>query len=318
MSPPQQSFSNRKGSQDAISIPSAALTPITTTTTSTPNATSSSSTPFTATSVVRWNPVYGLVEAVMENYTHIDRSLAFPSARGPQAALDDQPPIINNPAVIPHSVNISNSQLQGPQSAITNVPIEKDVVRMSISASHGNKDAQVAFGDMYKDGKGVPQDYQPAIDWYLKAVDQGEATGQQRVGGLFDEWFGVSQNHLIAMDWYLRAAEQGHAESQSNIGDLYSFGRGVPQDYAQAMEWYNLVIGESDSCFVTLVELEKAQEDMAFLDKVKEKEKKLYIVCLNDGIIEERNGMEVRALLTEFLEDRYGRSCALGEVTVDK
>lgn len=69
---------------------------------------------------------------------------------------------------------------------------------------------------------------------------------------------------------------------------------------------YNFVIGESDSFFVTLVGLEKAQRDMAFLDKVKEHDKKLHIVCLNDGIIEAKNGTEVRELLTHFLEDRYG------------
>ncbi|KAG9065105.1 hypothetical protein KI688_002426 [Linnemannia hyalina] len=81
---------------------------------------------------------------------------------------------------------------------------------------------------------------------------------------------------------------------------------------------YNFVMGESDSFFVTLVELENAQGDMAFLDKAKENEKKLHIVCLNDGIIEERNGTEVRALLTEFLEDRYGDSAPWEKVTVDK
>src|SRR5690349_4728841 len=82
-------------SEDAIPAPSATSTPITTTATSMPNASSSSrtesslSTSSTATSTVRRNPVYGLVEIAMENYTHIDRPLAFPSARGPHAVLDD-------------------------------------------------------------------------------------------------------------------------------------------------------------------------------------------------------------------------------------
>lgn len=81
---------------------------------------------------------------------------------------------------------------------------------------------------------------------------------------------------------------------------------------------YNFVLGESDSFFVTLVGLEEAQNDMAFLDKVKEMEKSLHIVCLNDGIIEERNGTEVRALLTGFLEDRYGDPAPWEKVPVDK
>ncbi|KAG0378271.1 hypothetical protein BGX24_004291 [Mortierella sp. AD032] len=69
---------------------------------------------------------------------------------------------------------------------------------------------------------------------------------------------------------------------------------------------YNFVMGESDSFFVTLITLEKAQNYMAYLDRVKENDRKLHIVCLNDGIIEEKNGTEVRALLRSFLEDRYG------------
>ncbi|KAF9130649.1 hypothetical protein BGX30_013408, partial [Mortierella sp. GBA39] len=203
-----------------------------------PNITPSSSNPSTATSAVRRNPVYGLVEAAMENYTHIDRPLAFPSARGPHVVLDDQPPTIKDPVVPPHSVNSGDSQLQGPQSVITNVPMERDVVQISISASHGDKDAQVALGDMYKDGKGVAQDYQAAMDWYLKAVEQGDAVGQQRVGALYDDGFGVPKNYSMAMIWYLKAAEQGYAIAQYSIGVLYNNGCGIPKDYAEAMEWY--------------------------------------------------------------------------------
>ncbi|KAG0079930.1 hypothetical protein BGZ90_001274 [Linnemannia elongata] len=79
---------------------------------------------------------------------------------------------------------------------------------------------------------------------------------------------------------------------------------------------YNFVLSESDSFFVTLDGLEEAQKDMAFLDKVKEKEK-LHVICLNDGIIEERNGTEVRALLTGFLEDRYGDPAPWEKMAVD-
>ncbi|KAF9297566.1 hypothetical protein BGZ88_009599 [Linnemannia elongata] len=80
---------------------------------------------------------------------------------------------------------------------------------------------------------------------------------------------------------------------------------------------YNFVLSESDSFFVTLDGLEEAQKDMTFLDKVKEKEKKLHVICLNDGIIEERNGTEVRALLTGFLEDRYGDPAPWEKMAVD-
>ncbi|KAF9537754.1 hypothetical protein EC957_007703 [Mortierella hygrophila] len=156
----------------------------------TSTATPSSSTAFTptvpskTTSTVRRNPVYGLVEAALENYTHIDRPLAFPSARGPHVVLDDQTPAVKDlPTTLrPGYDNVSLER--GLQSAAANASMEMQLARAIINASEGDKNAQVALGDMYKDGKGVVQDYQAAMDWYLKAVEQGDAAGQQRLGAL--------------------------------------------------------------------------------------------------------------------------------------
>ncbi|OAQ26368.1 HCP-like protein [Linnemannia elongata AG-77] len=225
-------------SQDDFSASSAASTPITTTVASTPNATSSSSPPSTTTCTVRRNPVYGLVETAMENYTHIERPLAFPSARGPHTVLDDQTPAVMDLPVLSHPHSNNEAQQRAPQRSNTIIPMEKDVVRMSISASHGDRDAQVALGDMYRDGEGVAQDYQEAMDWYLKAAEQGDAAGQQRVGALYYQGFGVSQNYSTAMDWYLKAAEQGYAIAQHSIGILYNHGHGVLLNYGRAMDWY--------------------------------------------------------------------------------
>ncbi|KAF9116429.1 hypothetical protein BGX30_005955, partial [Mortierella sp. GBA39] len=220
-------------SQDAISTPSSTLMPIVVAVTSTPNATAAPTATAASyvTSTVRRNPVYGLVEAAMENYTHIDRPLEFPLARGPHAALDD----LLAPS---YPIGDDEAQQRAPQSAISSLSVEMKWAEAIINASHGDKDAQVVLGDMYRDGKGVAQDYQAAMDWYLKAVEQGDAAGQQRVGALYEEGFGVPKNHSIAMDWYLKAAEQGYAIAQDSIGVLYNFGQGVRRDYGRAMDWY--------------------------------------------------------------------------------
>ncbi|KAG9063558.1 hypothetical protein KI688_004443 [Linnemannia hyalina] len=250
-------------SQDAISIPSATSMPITTTATSTPNSISSSSAPPTATSAVRWNPVYGLVETAMENYTHIDRSIVFPSARGPQAVLDDRTPVVKDSPTTPHLDN-NRPQLQGPQFATTNLPMEMDVTQTSISASpggilprprsatnyqaamdwylkaaqQGHASAHYNIGVLYNNGQGVPQDYAQAMEWYLKAADQGYANAQYNISSCYERGQGVPQDYAQAMEWYLKAADQGYANAQYNIGSCYERGQGVPQDYAQAMEWY--------------------------------------------------------------------------------
>ncbi|KAF9905078.1 hypothetical protein EC991_002031 [Linnemannia zychae] len=80
---------------------------------------------------------------------------------------------------------------------------------------------------------------------------------------------------------------------------------------------YNFVMGESDSFFVTLIKLEKVQKDMEYLDKVKETGHKLHVTCLNDGINDDRNGTEIRALLKNFLDDRYGEPAPWEKEVVD-
>ena len=43
----------------------------------------------------------------------------------------------------------------------------------------GHADAQVKLGHMYFEGRGVPQDYQGALRWYLLAATQGNAEAVQ-------------------------------------------------------------------------------------------------------------------------------------------
>ncbi|KAG0075638.1 hypothetical protein BGZ90_009656 [Linnemannia elongata] len=192
----------------------------------------------TTSSAVRRNPVYGLEETAMDNYSHIDKPVSFPMARGPHASLDDHSPTTKNLLVPPYPENGNNPQLQTQRSTSIHTPMARDLVQTTISASQGDKTALVELGDIYKDGKVVPQNYHAAIDWYLKAAQQGNPDGQHRIGALYYYGHGVPQNYLQAMDWYLKAADQGHVDAQYNIGVLYGHGRGVSQDYARALEWY--------------------------------------------------------------------------------
>src|SRR5208282_724350 len=52
-------------------------------------------------------------------------------------------------------------------------------------AGQGNADAQYDLGAMYRDGKGVPQDYAEAVKWWRKAADQGNAHAQGGLGGFY-------------------------------------------------------------------------------------------------------------------------------------
>ncbi|KAG0281040.1 hypothetical protein BGZ95_007240 [Linnemannia exigua] len=191
--------------------------------------------PESATCTVRRNPAYGLVEAAMENYTHIDRPP--PPARGPQALLNDQTPSTKDPQGH-QQPNIENSLLRAPQSTPAVISETLKLAKTITSVNHGDKAAIVALGDKYRDGEGVQQDYKVAMDLYLEAAEQGDAQGQRNVGYLYERGFGVAQDYSSAMDWYMKAARQGHPDAQTSVGYYYDIGQGVALDYSEALKWY--------------------------------------------------------------------------------
>ncbi|KAF9327804.1 hypothetical protein BGZ91_001282 [Linnemannia elongata] len=182
------------------------------------------------------NPAYSLEE--MGNYSHVDELLASPPARGLQALLDDQP-IDNDTLSTPHhSSSGYSSSSQGPHSSMTHLPMQKTLAQTFTSATNGDTMAQVALGDMYRDGKEVVQNHQAAMEWYLMAAEQGDPVGQRAVGRLLYFGLGVSVDHSAAMDWALKAANQGDALAQRSVGFHYREGHGVQQDSTRAMEWF--------------------------------------------------------------------------------
>ena len=64
------------------------------------------------------------------------------------------------------------------------------------------------------------------------------AQAQYNLGQLYANGRGVPQDYATAQKWYEKAASQNHAWAQVQLGQLYANGRGVPQDYATARKWY--------------------------------------------------------------------------------
>lgn len=179
--------------------------------------------------------------------------------------------------------NISAVSLQEDLPACTSFMLE--LANMIARAEKGDHVAQETFGDMYMDRKDQvsPKDVQTAIDWYLradnqgrigepierklrlvhyssfnldvtqecftaidrhrKAADQGDSTAQCNIGVLYF----VAQEYYRAMIWYQKAAKQGDTAAQRNIGNLYNQGLGVSQDYAKAMIWYRKAAEQGDA-----------------------------------------------------------------------
>ena len=116
--------------------------------------------------------------------------------------------------------------------------VSADFATTQALAEQDDADAQYRLGFKYYMGKGDGQDYFKALEWYLKAANQGNVKAQNNLGELYNKGKGVEQDSAKAFEWYLKAAEQGDAKGQFNAGALYHKGEGIEQSDSKAIEWY--------------------------------------------------------------------------------
>lgn len=96
------------------------------------------------------------------------------------------------------------------------------------------------LGVCYDSGRGIPQSYRKAREWYQKAADQGESYAEYFLGGLYENGQGVEQDARKAAELYQKSAEQNNVEGQKGLARLYQKGAGVLQDYVEALKWLDL------------------------------------------------------------------------------
>ncbi len=82
---------------------------------------------------------------------------------------------------------------------------------------HGSLGAVYGIGLIYDNGKGVPQDYAEAINWYRKAAERGFPPAESNLGIMYENGKGVAQDYAEAANWYRKAAEQGFPPSPRAI-----------------------------------------------------------------------------------------------------
>ena len=68
-------------------------------------------------------------------------------------------------------------------------------------AEHGNAKAQFNLGQMYRNGKGIPQDYKTAVRWYTLSSDQNFAEAQANLGVMYYNGWVVIKDIVYAHMW---------------------------------------------------------------------------------------------------------------------
>lgn len=132
-------------------------------------------------------------------------------------------------------------------------------------AQHGDSAAQFDVGTMYQNGRGTSPDRDKAIEWYMKAADQGnrqatsrlglmnanqerftrefsraaggDADSQLDVGNMYAKGIGTNIDHVAALEWFTKAAEQGNARASYRAGLALLEGKGTKRNSTQAAKW---------------------------------------------------------------------------------
>lgn len=94
--------------------------------------------------------------------------------------------------------------------------IFSDLAKVEYGLNGYNKRASYMLGLMYLDGKGVPQNYIKAIEYFN---------------------FAASQKNSF----------EGYVKAKSMLGQIYFYGRGVPVDYQKSYAWFSLAAADGDA-----------------------------------------------------------------------
>jgi TPR repeat protein len=110
-------------------------------------------------------------------------------------------------------------------------------------AKAGDATAQVAVAKAYVSGRGVPQDFKKASQWYLNAAEQGNAEAESMIGTAYFLGSGVPLDCTKAVEWWRKAGEQGNTGALSLLAMAYEKGEEgkglcVTQNFTQAAFWY--------------------------------------------------------------------------------
>jgi TPR repeat protein len=97
------------------------------------------------------------------------------------------------------------------------------------AAEQGFPIAQLNLGELYRTGRGIPQDYSQAALWFRKAAEQDHVGAQ----------FGLAEMYSAGNRNTARCGRRLPAR-HAQAGDAYQEGKGVGPDAIQAYKWLSL------------------------------------------------------------------------------
>jgi len=111
------------------------------------------------------------------------------------------------------------------------VDIGKSIMYLKQATDAGHIKAPQKLALRYLDGNGVRQDITQGVKYMLIAADRGDGDALNYVGVWYDSAkHGYKRDHQKANEYYLKAVEKGNAWAMRNLAMNYANGNGVPVD----------------------------------------------------------------------------------------
>jgi TPR repeat protein len=88
------------------------------------------------------------------------------------------------------------------------------------AAEQGSAAAQLIFGQLLLDGRGVAPDPRAAWGWFERAAAQGDVEARNMVGRCHERGWGVLQDYRLAAPHFERAIEHGHVWAKVNLAQI--------------------------------------------------------------------------------------------------
>ncbi|XP_075221612.1 protein sel-1 homolog 1-like isoform X2 [Lycorma delicatula] len=120
--------------------------------------------------------------------------------------------------------------------------LDNDLIEYyQLLAEKGDVQAQVGLGQLhYQGGRGVPQDPQRALHYFLQAADAGNPIAMAFLGKIYFEGNDiVKADNETAYKYFKKAADMGNPVGQSGLGLMHLQGRGVERDYSKALKLFS-------------------------------------------------------------------------------
>ncbi len=100
-------------------------------------------------------------------------------------------------------------------------------------------------------------------------AERGDADAQYNIGWMYLNGYGLRINDRLALEWWLRASEQGHIDANFSIGMLYSLGEGeVDKNLNLAVDYYLLAVKNGQEDAVSLLRSMMMRNDKAVRSRI--------------------------------------------------